>query len=79
MFAYNPLQVSAMTVHKRDVDLPNLTSTLLSYLKEGEEVKEKSHYVILNNGILKSNSSIFPWSKGYITVHSLESIRTNCQ
>ena len=37
------------------------------------------HYIILNNGILKSNSSIFPRSKGlYYTVHSLGSIRTNC-
>ena len=27
------------------------------------------HYIILNNGILKSNSSI-PWSEGYIT-HSI--------
>ena len=25
------------------------------------------HYIILNNGILKSNSSIFPQSEGYIT------------
>ena len=29
----------------------------------------KVHYIILNNGILKSNSSVFPWSEGYI-LHS---------
>ena len=28
------------------------------------------HYIILNNGILKSNSSIFPKSKGYITQYT---------
>ena len=27
-------------------------------------------YYILNSGILKSNSSIFPWSKGYITQYT---------
>ena len=27
---------------------------------------EKQHYIILNNGILKSNPSVFPWSEGYI-------------
>ena len=25
-----------------------------------------TNYIILNNGILKSNSSVFLWSKGYI-------------
>ena len=29
------------------------------------------HYIILNNGILKSNSSIFSWSEGYITQYTL--------
>ena len=28
------------------------------------------HYIILNNGILKSNSTIFPWSKGFITQYT---------
>ena len=28
------------------------------------------HYIIHNNGILKSNSSIFPWSEGYITQYT---------
>ena len=28
------------------------------------------HYIILNNGILISNSSIFPRSKGYITLYT---------
>ena len=28
------------------------------------------HYIILNNGILKSNSSIFPRSEGYITQYT---------
>ena len=28
------------------------------------------HYIILNNGILKSNSSIFPRSKRYITQYT---------
>ena len=38
------------------------------------------YYIILNNEMLKSNSSIFPRSEGYITtVHSLGSIWTNFQ
>ena len=40
------------------------------------------HYIIINNGIMKSNSSIFPRSEGYIThytVHSLGNMRSNCQ
>ena len=28
------------------------------------------HYIILKNGILKSNSSIFPRSEGYITQYT---------
>ena len=28
------------------------------------------HYIIINNGILKSNSSIFPRSEGYITQYT---------
>ena len=28
------------------------------------------HYIILNNGILKSNSLVFPRSKGYISQHT---------
>ena len=28
------------------------------------------HYIILNNRILKLNSSIFPWSEGYITQYT---------
>ena len=28
------------------------------------------HYIILNNGILKSNSSIIPRSEGYITQYT---------
>ena len=28
------------------------------------------HYIIPNNGILKSNCSIFPWSEGYITQYT---------
>ena len=28
------------------------------------------HYIILNNGILKSNSLIFPWSEGNITQYT---------
>ena len=30
----------------------------------------KHHYIILNNGILKSNSSILPWSEWYITQYT---------
>ena len=30
----------------------------------------KRHYIIPNNGILKSNSSIFPRSEGYITQYT---------
>ena len=36
------------------------------------------HYIILNNGILKSNSLVFPWSEGYIsqyTVHISTQLR----
>ena len=29
------------------------------------------HYIILDNGILKSNSTIFPRSEGYITQYTL--------
>ena len=32
------------------------------------------HYIILNNGILKSNSSIFPRSKGYITQYTPQEV-----
>ena len=32
------------------------------------------HYIILNNGILKSNSSIFPWSEGYITQYTPQGV-----
>ena len=33
-----------------------------------------SHYIILNNEILKSNASIFPRSKGYITQYTPEGV-----
>ena len=33
-----------------------------------------SHYIILNNGILKSNSSIFPRSQGYITQYTPQGV-----
>ena len=29
-----------------------------------------NHFIILNDGILKSNSSIFPRSEGYITQYT---------
>ena len=32
------------------------------------------HYIILNNGILKSNSSVFPRSKGYISQYTPEGV-----
>ena len=32
------------------------------------------HCIIRNNGILKSNSSIFPWSEGYITQYTPEGV-----
>ena len=32
------------------------------------------HYIILNNGILKSNSSIFSRSKGYITEYTPQGV-----
>ena len=34
------------------------------------ELSSIVHYIILNNGILKSNSSIFPRSEGYITQYT---------
>ena len=33
-------------------------------------VKYTNNYIILKNGILKSISSIFPWSEGYITQYT---------
>ena len=33
-------------------------------------MKHKQHYIILNNGILKSNSSVFTRSKGYISQYT---------
>ena len=33
-----------------------------------------TNYIILNNGILKSNYSIFPWSKGYITQYAPQGV-----
>ena len=32
------------------------------------------HYIFLNNGILKLNSSIFPQSEGYITQYTPEGV-----
>ena len=32
------------------------------------------HYIILNNGILISNSSVFPWSEGYILQYTPKEI-----
>ena len=32
--------------------------------------RSSCHYILLNNGILKSNSSIFPRSEGYITQYT---------
>ena len=34
----------------------------------------KKHYIILNNGILKSNSTIYPRSEGYITQYTPEGV-----
>ena len=37
----------------------------------GRRIKKcRMHYIILNNGILKSKSTIFPRSEGYITQHT---------
>ena len=33
-------------------------------------INDSIHYIILNNGILKSNSLIFPRSEGYITQYT---------
>ena len=46
-------------------------------LETGREYRALSpsntvHYIILNNGIQKSNSSIFPRSKGYFTQYTRE-------
>ena len=40
--------------------------------RRGEESGEMFtvHYIIHNNGILKSNTTIFPWSEGYITQYT---------
>ena len=36
----------------------------------GAVILYTEHYIILNNGILKSNSSILPRSEGYITQYT---------
>ena len=32
------------------------------------------HYIILNSGILKSNSTTFPWSEGHITQYTPQGV-----
>ena len=32
------------------------------------------HYIILKNGVLRSNSLIFPWSEGYITQYTTQEV-----
>ena len=40
---------------------------LCHHISASQKETRHWHYIILNNGILKSNSSIFPRSEGYIT------------
>ena len=42
-------------------------SVHLTRLTESVEMR---HFIILSNGILKSNSSVFPWSQAYISQYS---------
>ena len=41
-----------------------------SYISEWPGLAHINHYIILNNGILKSNSSLFPRSEGYISQYT---------
>ena len=43
------------------------TRVFLPLLNMSEKIV---HYIILNNGILKSNSSVFPRSDGYISQYT---------
>ena len=43
---------------------------LLAVFKKCKLLYSSVHYIILNNGILKSNSSVFPWSEGYISQYT---------
>ena len=54
---------------KSSIDV--LLSELGFFPKHSERDLDKSHYIILNNGILKSKSSIFPQSNEYITQYTL--------
>ena len=40
------------------------------FLEKEKTITNILHYIILSNGILTSNSSIFPRSKGYITQYT---------
>ena len=48
------------------------------YLKDTVEprlfYKHLCHYIILTNGILKTNTLIFPWSEGYITQYTPQGV-----
>ena len=55
-----------MTIIKSNFYGPS-TCLFLSFVNQ---INFTCHYIILNNGIPKSNSSIFPRSKGYITQYT---------
>ena len=45
-------------------------STFFYYADDVLNIADLVHYIILNNGILKSNSSIFPLSEVYISQYT---------
>ena len=52
-------------------DLADRLAGWYTHIPLGPALHPKSQYIIPNNGILKSNSSTFPWSEGYITQYTL--------
>ena len=80
------LNVSRVTCHMSDVTchMSHVNIYIYFFLQSGEAyrwrvcyqrglprlVLIRIHYIIPNNGILKTNSSIFPRSEGYITQYT---------
>ena len=61
--------------HRIDTQRPNfmnylLTPEALYHLPLATLSCLPKHYILLNTGVLKSNSSIFPRSEGYITQYT---------
>ena len=73
-----PREVPRLSIHHDTLkDFPynvifsaSRTSKEEFFLANGLPREYHGHYIILNNGILKSNTSIFPHSEGYITQYT---------